>query len=318
MSKSKKNANKGEPVRGPIEHVTPYGPPAIVTDEAQSITRTAATLSGTVNPERTEATYYFAYIGKVGYEKAIHGDAQEKANPYAEGETTATFSLAASGSPQAVGPIPADDLLPGVTYHYALVATNKFELQTIGPDQTFTTRAGAPPLVSTGGASAVSQNAATLSGTVTTNGLQTNYGFEIGTAPGNYGPATGLGAIGGAATEEVHVTLGELAPGTTYYYQVTATNADGTTPGEAESFTTPGFPTLLVAPASPAPFAFAKVAFPKEEMGTRTGTMPKVLTRAQKLAAALKACHRKRGKKRTACEKAAHKRFGAVKKRTRV
>ena len=38
---------------------------------------------------------------------------------------------------------------------------------------------------------------------------------------------------------------------------------------------------------------------------------PKGKTRAQKLTAALKACHKKHGKKRTACEKAARKAFGA-------
>ena len=38
---------------------------------------------------------------------------------------------------------------------------------------------------------------------------------------------------------------------------------------------------------------------------------PKGKTKAQKLAAALKACHRKHGKKRAACEKAARKAYGA-------
>ena len=37
---------------------------------------------------------------------------------------------------------------------------------------------------------------------------------------------------------------------------------------------------------------------------------PKALTKAQKLAAALKACHKKHGKKRAACEKAARKAYG--------
>jgi hypothetical protein len=41
---------------------------------------------------------------------------------------------------------------------------------------------------------------------------------------------------------------------------------------------------------------------------------PKALTRAQKLAAALKACHKKKGKKRTQCEKQAHRTYGAAKK----
>ena len=40
----------------------------------------------------------------------------------------------------------------------------------------------------------------------------------------------------------------------------------------------------------------------------------KSLTRAQRLAAALKACHKKKGSKRTSCEKAARKKFGPLKK----
>jgi hypothetical protein len=43
----------------------------------------------------------------------------------------------------------------------------------------------------------------------------------------------------------------------------------------------------------------------------------KALTRAQKLALALKACHRKHGAKRKACERAARKRYGAVKKKAK-
>ncbi len=40
----------------------------------------------------------------------------------------------------------------------------------------------------------------------------------------------------------------------------------------------------------------------------------KTLTRAQKLALALKACHKKKGSKRTACERAARKKYGPLKK----
>jgi hypothetical protein len=316
LSKHKPNANKGEPIRGKIETFTPYGFPAATTGATQSITQTAATLSGEVDPEGTEATYYFEYIGNTAYEKAEKEDAEEKAraggNPYSEGETTTPITLSASNAPQSVGEIPVSGLLPGETYHYALVATNKFELRTVGKDATFTTHTGTPPLVSTGAASGVSQNAATLYGTITTNGLQTNYGFEIGTAPGNYGPATGLGAIGGAQTEEVHVTLAELQPGTTYYYRVTATNADGTTPGQPATFTTPGFPTLLVAPPSPAQFAFTKVAFPKEEKGSGTGT--KALTKKERLAKALSACRKEKSRsRRSKCEAAAHKKYPVAK-----
>jgi hypothetical protein len=41
---------------------------------------------------------------------------------------------------------------------------------------------------------------------------------------------------------------------------------------------------------------------------------PKLLTRAQKLAAALRACHKKRGRRRVVCEKQARKKYGAAKK----
>jgi hypothetical protein len=43
----------------------------------------------------------------------------------------------------------------------------------------------------------------------------------------------------------------------------------------------------------------------------------KALTRAQKLAKALKACHKKRMGKRAACERQAHKKYGPIKKKTK-
>ena len=118
------------------------------------------------------------------------------------------------------------------------------------------------------GACNVSQNTATLSGTVTTNGLQTNYGFEIGSEPGNYGQVGRLGSVGGALTEEVSVTLSELQPGTTYYYRMVATNADGTSYGEDETFTTPGYSNSIIQPATPQLLAIPAIAFPKEEKGS--------------------------------------------------
>jgi hypothetical protein len=71
-----------------------------------------------------------------------------------------------------------------VTYHYALVAKNRYGVQGLGQDHTFTTHTGTPPIVSTGGASGISQNSATISGTVDPEGLQTSYYFEYGIALG--------------------------------------------------------------------------------------------------------------------------------------
>jgi hypothetical protein len=161
VTKEVNNINKGKPVVGEIiKELTPYAAPGVLTGEAQNITSTAATLSGEVNPEGTEATYHFAYINEAGYNRALKNGAanpaspnyQEEladgaASPYAEGETTATLSVAASASPQGVGPIPADGLRPGETYDYALVAVNKFELQTVGPNHRFTTEPATPQAV---------------------------------------------------------------------------------------------------------------------------------------------------------------------------
>jgi hypothetical protein len=311
LAENESTLKEGKPAAGEIES---YALPVVVTDEAKNVTQTSATLSGIVNPESAETTYYFAYIDQAGYEQAVAGNAEEKADPYAQGEVTSTLAAGSSSEPQTISPTPISGLLPGHTYHYALVAANAIGRE-IGPDETFTTPEPTLPIVSVAAASAITQNTATLSGTVDTNGLQTHYGFEIGTEPANYGPATGLGSIGGSATEAVSVTLGELQPATTYYYRVTATNADGTSYSEPETFTTLGFPSLLTAPTSPPLLNIAAPAPPKQET---TVAHKKTLTKAQKLAKALKACKRDRKKStRSACEARARKQFGAAKKKTK-
>ena len=308
------NADAGKLATGEIEHFTTESLPFASTGAAQNITRTTATLSGTVTPLDQPTTYFFEYITETSYQTA---KAKDATNPYAEGEKTAPVLLQADDLQQAIGPTPANGLLPEKTYHYRLVAENKWGAR-YGEDATFTTQPPTLPLVNTASASAVSQNTATLSGVVTTNGLQTSYGFEIATEPGNYGPPTGLGSIGGELSEAVTVTLGELQPGTTYYYRVTATNADGTTPGEPATFTTPGFPSLLAAPVSPPQIAIPATAFPTNvaESATPT-TKPKAKpkTRAQKLKAALKQCHKQPKKSRAKCERQAHSRYGPAQKK---
>ena len=309
------NINKGEPVRGAISSFTTESLPFVSTGAAANIIRTSATLAGAVTPIDQATTYYFQYISQAAYQTAL---AKGAPDPYEEGETTAPQSLPAGSEPQPVGPIAANGLLPETSYHYRLVATNKWGIE-YGKDATFRTTGKLLPGAVTGGASGITQNTATLSGTVSTNGLQTSYAFEIGTEPGNYGPPTGLGSIGGELSEAVTVTLGELQPGTTYYYRVTATNADGTVQSEPATFTTPRFPSLLAAPVSPPQIAIPATAFPTDVTesatpGTKTKTKTKPKTRAQKLKAALKQCHKQPKKDRAKCEKQAHAKYGTGKK----
>jgi hypothetical protein len=312
----------GKAATGQVESFTTPPLPIVTTGEAQGIVQTTATLSGTVDPEGAETSYYFAYVEAAKY-KPCAGSCSESQQlaAYDEGETTVPAKVTETGTetlytgtePQTIPPAPVSGLQPGKTYYYALVAKS-FIGVAVGQPGTFNTPAGTPPIVSTGGASAVSQNSATLSGTVGTNSLQTEYGFEIGTEAGNYGPATGLGSLGGAATEEVHVALSELQPGRTYYYRVTATNADGSNYGEPETFTTPGFPMLLTPQTSPPLIATPNIAFPKEEKVT-TGTTVKTLTNKEKLSKALKTCRKSKSRsKRATCEAKARKQYGPVEK----
>ncbi len=308
------NADKGKPVLGNIETFTTRSLGLPTTGEALSVTRTTAALSGSVIAPFAPVTYYYEYVNDTYYQAAL---AKHASNPYAEGETTVPVSLSPSETPQAAGPIQAGGLLPETTYDYRLVAKNQFGWN-YGADRTFRTPAKVLPTISTGAASAISQNGATISGTVGTNGLQTEYGFEIGTEPGNYGAPTGLGTIGGSLTEAVSVTLGELQPGTTYYYRLIATNDDGTVYSQPVMFATPGFPVLLTPQSELPEISFPSVAFPTTSQ-ENTGTVKtKTLTKAQKLANALKECKKDKSKqKRASCEKRAHEKYGVTTKRKR-
>lgn len=165
-----------------------------------------------------------------------------------------------------------DDLTPGTIYHYRLYASNATG-SVSGPDETFTTAAATPPLVLAGGASAVGQNSATITANVNSQGLNTIYGFEIGTGDG-YGLPTGLGAVS-AGEENVALTLNGLQPGTTYHYRVFASNSDGVAYGSDQTFTTAGVAVPLAAPPSPPLISTPKVAFPSVKAAIKAKAMHK-------------------------------------------
>lgn len=101
----------------------------------------------------------------------------------------------------------------------------------------------APPIVTTGAASAVANTTATVAGTVDPSGSATTYSFEYGTttAYGQQSAPASAGADG--AAKPVTAALIGLAPGTTYHFRITADNGGGPTPGTDATFTTTGAPT---------------------------------------------------------------------------
>jgi hypothetical protein len=106
-----------------------------------------------------------------------------------------------------------------------------------------TLAAGVLPGVGTEAASNVAKTSAALNGTVhPENTTVSDCAFEYGPEPGYYPSsipcAQSLPLLGGGAVP-VSATLGGLSASTVYHYRLTATNAEGTSQGEDQSFTTP-------------------------------------------------------------------------------
>ena len=107
-----------------------------------------------------------------------------------------------------------------------------------GADQSFTTPA--PPVATTGSASAVLDTSATLGGSVNPNGTATTYHFEYGTttAYGTNSPAVDASAGSGTSAVAESANLTGLTPGTIYHFRLVATSAGGTSNGADQTFTT--------------------------------------------------------------------------------
>ncbi|HEY5045165.1 MAG TPA: NHL repeat-containing protein [Solirubrobacteraceae bacterium] len=257
--------------------------PSVTTGAASGVGQSAATLTGAIDSQGAETSYYFEYSGP------------------------GTFSIvsgkAGSGSGNATVTAPVNGLSPGASYQYRLIATNAGGT-TFGSYRTFMTAppppSGPPPVV-TGGISNLTPTSATLAGTVNPNGGTTGYQFQYGTSAA-YG-AILPEASAGSGTEPQGAAggLSGLTPGTTYHYRLVATNAAGTTYGADQTFTTPAAPVSVFGP--PPVNTLAPTT-------TTKSTTSKALTRAQKLSNALKACKKRPKKQRTACVRQARKQYG--------
>jgi hypothetical protein len=228
--------NGGGPSYGEDETFeTPKPAPSIRNESVSALRQTSATLNAGINPNNQETTYRFEYGATTAYGTVLPVPNASIGTGYAN-----------IGVGQEIS-----GLAPGTTYHFRAVATNAASETTAGPDQTFTTPSSQPPVLSTGGVSYLSQNTATLTGSVNTQGFETMYEFDLGvdTSYGSrlFGDA---GVEPGAQT--FTVALQGLQPSTTYHYRIVATNVFGTVYGADRTFTTAAVPSsTLGAPVSP-------------------------------------------------------------------
>jgi hypothetical protein len=284
--------------------------PTVTTEGASQITAASASLAGSVLPgssgPNSDAKWHFQY----GTSNAYGQQAPDEPGDVGMGFNPIPVATTLSG------------LVSNTTYHYRLLASNVNHDPGVSPqlaygaDRTFTTA----PLQPFAGESAhLSETGATLSGDVDPDGHALEYRFEYGPSTA-YGQSTPVSSA--AETEEyttVSASVASLIPGIAYHYRVVAIGPGGETYSSDATFTLyPPAPAQTGNPFTPgqvAPAAFG--TFPPlgtptvPPRPTETVTPPKSQTKAQKLATALKACRTdKDRKKRVACEKRAHRKYG--------
>jgi hypothetical protein len=193
------------------------------TGAASSVSRTSATLNGSLDPDGLASSYYFEWGHTEGY-----------------GNTT-PIGPPGEDVGSAPGATPVSAALTSLdvesVYHYRIVAVNGTG-STAGPDRSFETDPAIKDL-QTADASAVTPDTATLNASLDPDGFDTHYYFEWGetTAYGSVTPALPGGDAGLlAGTTPVTADVQDLDPYTVYHYRVVATNSFGETVGQDVEF----------------------------------------------------------------------------------
>lgn len=229
---------------------TPPADPSLDNQSVSALTQTSAILNASINPNNQATSYHFEYGTSAAYGTVA----------------PAPDANAGSGYGDTVVGQPLAGLEPGTTYHFRVVAENATGVAT-GVDESFTTPPPTAPIVTTGAASAVSAEAATISGSVNPRGVQSAYEFDLGVDTG-YGTRIFGEAGGGTEPRSFSVSLTELTPSTTYHYRLIATSSFGISYGPDEVFTTSAIPTAALSGPSGAPL----VPTPPFPEATTTGT----------------------------------------------
>jgi hypothetical protein len=210
-----------------------FGRPS-VSGVSTGVTKTSATLSGSVDANGFDTTYHFEYGATASYGTSV---------PVPDVDIGSSFSTVGVGAS-------LTGLLPGTEYHVRLMAHNSSGT-TFGPDHAFETVPIA--MVQAENVSDIGLDEATLQTRIAALGDDTTYHFDYGLTSA-YGSSVPVpdGDVGtGSLT--VSQLISGLQSGATYHYRVVATNVLGSVNGEDRTFTTTSLPT--VAPGDNCPNA---------------------------------------------------------------
>jgi phosphodiesterase/alkaline phosphatase D-like protein len=215
-------------------NLPPTPPPTVQTLAATAITSSGGVANGTVNPNgsSTSATFDYGTTPALG----------QSCSP--------TINL---GSGNAPVPIICTftGFSAGTTIYYRVRATNAGGTAT-GAILSFTTTSGFAPIAVTLAPTNVTNSSGQANGTVNPRGSSTTATFQYGTSTALGQSCAPLNIGSGSTSVDINCVLTPFAPGTTVYYRVTATNANGTSTGAMYSFTTttPPVPTVVTQAAT--------------------------------------------------------------------
>lgn len=202
--------------------------PLVTTTPASGIGQTSATLNGVVTPETVTppdsgALCEFQYSIDTSY------------------SSNTGLKPCGTGMDQLYYSDVATNLLPGTTYNFRLVASNRYGYSyDFTYEQQFTTLSPPPraPAATTSPATNIGQHVATLVGVVNPEGYATTYHFQYGTTK-SYGKNTAKVSAGsGTSDVNVQAALSGLLRHTTYHFRIVAVSVNGTTKGADLTFRT--------------------------------------------------------------------------------
>jgi hypothetical protein len=219
---------------GVIWAYTPPEPGPLIEPGSETVrpeARGAATFEATVNPEGHPSEVKVEYVDQAHYATGGFTEAVKSQPPVSIGSGFADERVQVK--------LAQLTLLPGVTYHYRVTASNACETgktcTTHGEDQSFTEFPAA--LIDGPWVSEVASTSATFNARIDPLGAGTSYRFE-------YGQSTAyehvLSGNVGEGEEYVQVSIHrqDLEPSTTYHYRLVTTSVVGTIEGADHTFTT--------------------------------------------------------------------------------